>query len=554
MGRSMMILVQSSSGLIGMYNISVDKFIHQIVLFAFSFSCAERGAGGAPAPVDQDADGHAAPADCDDTDPAVHPEALDTACDGIDLDCKGGDGPDADRDGVTTCAGDCADGDPSRFPGAAELCDIVDQDCDAEVDEGLDIDGDGLPGCGSMVVRPLLVRGNPRGGLNIGSAMLGVDIDHNGVDEVIVLDQVWPSADLKPQAWLYFSYSGCMLCESVPLENERRVEGVRHMGDLDGDGYEDVVLLTDGYPSSRFLRGGSGGTLEAWPSIQIEDDVQDAGMLHQVDGRSVAYLRIGSYSLGELTFDNGPRLAQFEALRMDRSDDAMMAADLTGDGRAEVMFLEQRWGFSDTNLQVYSWPPVNPPTGLQGDESFKNVRMSLAGDLNVDGYQDIVLSGRKERPSLEGEFLSQVSILYGSDPLSDRDQIQLESYPISLEGGSGPAVAAMSKPEPLIFTADYQPYGGAEELVLKVWSARHPRAGDSPVQSLSLGVIRSGHGISMVVADLDGDGWSEVVIGEAGSLREYEALPDGSWGRLIVLSTRIDCDDSDPDVQSGCSG
>ncbi|MCH8981164.1 SMP-30/gluconolactonase/LRE family protein, partial [candidate division KSB1 bacterium] len=42
--------------------------------------------------------------------------------------------PDSDSDGVTTCDGDCDDGDPTVFPGAPELCDGVDNNCDGAVD------------------------------------------------------------------------------------------------------------------------------------------------------------------------------------------------------------------------------------------------------------------------------------------------------------------------------------------------------------------------------------------------------------------------------------
>ncbi len=44
---------------------------------------------------------------------------------------------DADGDGYSVAAGDCDDTDASRNPGAAEVLDGVDQDCDGEPDDGL---------------------------------------------------------------------------------------------------------------------------------------------------------------------------------------------------------------------------------------------------------------------------------------------------------------------------------------------------------------------------------------------------------------------------------
>ena len=43
---------------------------------------------------------------------------------------------DSDGDGYTPNQGDCSDHDPSAYPGATELCDGVDQDCDSTVDFG----------------------------------------------------------------------------------------------------------------------------------------------------------------------------------------------------------------------------------------------------------------------------------------------------------------------------------------------------------------------------------------------------------------------------------
>jgi hypothetical protein len=118
--------------------------------------------------------------DCDDTDPAIHPEAAETVGDEIDSDCDGselcfldedGDGyrPD-DADAIAasedmdctdsgeaasaTPTGDCEDSKAEIHPGAEELCNGIDDDCDGSepdcdggVDTGLTDTVGGVCGC-----------------------------------------------------------------------------------------------------------------------------------------------------------------------------------------------------------------------------------------------------------------------------------------------------------------------------------------------------------------------------------------------------------------------
>ena len=113
---------------------------------------------------DADGDGHDAAAcggdDCNDDDPNRYPgnpEVCDAA--GHDEDCDPGTfgGLDRDVDGVesmaccngSACGTDCDDTLASVRPGATEVCDGRDNDCDGELDEGVagvfypDTDGDG---------------------------------------------------------------------------------------------------------------------------------------------------------------------------------------------------------------------------------------------------------------------------------------------------------------------------------------------------------------------------------------------------------------------------
>lgn len=92
--------------------------------------------------VDADGDGSTSSVDCNDTNASIHPGATELD-NGIDDDCDGtiDEGTttttdtDADDDGYTTDPQDCNDADPAIHPGATEDCDDgKDNDCDGYID------------------------------------------------------------------------------------------------------------------------------------------------------------------------------------------------------------------------------------------------------------------------------------------------------------------------------------------------------------------------------------------------------------------------------------
>ena len=138
--------------------------------------------------IDVDGDGYApcgydsGPADCDETNPFVRPLRFEDCFNGIDDNCNSqiDEDLDLDNDGVRSCDGDCNDQLATVFPGSTEVCDGRDNDCNGVIDDARDKDADGVGPCDGDCddADPMRFAGN------VGQCDALVDADCSGTSDL----------------------------------------------------------------------------------------------------------------------------------------------------------------------------------------------------------------------------------------------------------------------------------------------------------------------------------------------------------------------------------
>ncbi len=209
--------------------------------------------------ADQDGDGAPDAADCAPANAAVFPGAKEV-CDGVDNDCDlvVDEGfPDADIDGLKDCLDDdddndgdpdlldCQPANPAVFHGAAESCDGKDNDCDGKIDEAL---GDVSCGKGQCFHSVQLCSGGKSQSCNPfdGAAEEGCDGLDNDCDGLVDEDQGSTSCGLGACQHLVKNCQAGkpVLCDPLEGAGSEQCDGLDN--DCDGKTDEDQPTLACG--------------------------------------------------------------------------------------------------------------------------------------------------------------------------------------------------------------------------------------------------------------------------------------------------------------------
>ncbi len=301
---------------------------------------------------------------------------------------------DADMDGFSDIV-DCGRDDPAIRPGALELCDAVDSDCDGDyADDWGDADGDGLPNCAdpdfetefSTVLTGLDSLG--------ASVALG-DLNGDGRDDLAAAAPRLASGAPGEGAALWW-FTPSWRPDGV-LWGAASDEGIRRVatGDVDGDGDTDLVLAGRTTVRLHLNRDGQVAIVPTWTVEAVADSL----LLTDVDLDGRDDLLVGEPSLSRARLWQGTDAGLAPAASLERVTEGGLGAaaasgDVDGDGWPDLILgaplLDEGAG---GGLLLYGGldgfvREISLAGGAPGDR----VGASLAtGHLDTDGYADVAL-------------------------------------------------------------------------------------------------------------------------------------------------------------------
>jgi hypothetical protein len=516
--------------------------------------------------------------DCDDLDEAVNPDAQEV-CSGVDDDCDGTiDDDDTDVDttdgdwfyvdldfdgygdeataqtqacaetsGLSAEPGDCDDTASAVNPGQAEVCgNSIDDDCSGDANDcGI---SSGWASDQADATWLALDDGN-RAGYDIAAAG---DVDGDGYEDLVV-GAHWDDDGGSSAGAAYLVYgaatptSGSLdtgtLKATGDASSDNLGEYVDGAGDINGDGYDDVLVGSDSTETAYLVYGAATAFTGTYDISLL------AGLT--IDGSSV-----------------------------DGFGGVAGVGDLDGDGYADLS-VSATYGDSDSGA-VYLWygttssagttTPASADAMIEGASSYDFLGRYgdaiTAGDWDGDGLRDLAIGAPSEDSVASGGgqvmvFEGTGSRLSGTFLTTDAD-VTIDSDDTSGDAFLGQSIANIGDQngdgtDDLAMGAHYYDsaaydaggafvfYGSASG-----WTSTDLASADVTVTGVAMSDYAGRH---VAGGDLDGDGLSDLVVGayaadaggssagSVGVLLGASAGTGGSWD-LDTVDARIDGDTS----------
>ena len=493
--------------------------------------------------------------DCDDTDYAVSPSASE-ACNDVDDDCDGKVDEDFDEDGDgyggAYCGGsDCDDANPAINPGAHEVCDDdVDDDCDGEA-----------PPCGFSGETDLADADGKwfasRRDADLARLIEVADLDGDGSNDVLAAtfyDDFWAgggyvlpnplpgTTDIDSVAW--------HLAGSTYSTGAGRSIGV---ADTDGDGYQDVMFGAPygDEPSAYILLGAitADRSLADADVILVGDKWSWCGHgsdLADVNGDGLGDAVVGCYyddngggaHSGTIAITYGPLTDglhipdEADAYLTGGADEAFAGrlvragGDFDGDGIGDILLsIYDHTAAPYAGAVLVVLGPVSGTGSLDdaavkmlGEQPMDIAGSALAmGDIDGDGIADAIVGSRGNAvvsgagaayvvagPASPTVLLSEADAIVRGDAAEQYAGMGLAAGDVEGDGFDDLLVGA-----PFDDTVDTN--AGAAFLFAGPLTGTWTTADAEAVfwgEGLSNGAAQG-----VAIGDVDGDGWSELLIG-----------------------------------------
>jgi hypothetical protein len=402
------------------------------------------------------------------------------------------------------------------------------------------------------------------------------DVNGDGYADVIVGAPYYDNGEVNEgRTWVYHgSATGLSTTAAWTAESDqaqaRFGSSVATAGDVNGDGYADVIVGALYYDNGELNEGqawvyhgsASGLASAAWtaegnqPAACFGSSVSTAG---DIDGDGFADVIVGAY-----IYDNGEQnegrafvyhgsavglsttadwTAESDQIAANFGESVSTAGDVNGDGYADVVVGAPYYtnGENDEGrAYVYHGSAVGLSTTAdwiiesnQANGIF-GVSVSIAGDVNGDGYTDIIIGARIEFGSegYEGRAhayhgsASGLSMVAAWTAVSDQPDAAF-GRSVSTAGdvnGDGYADVIVGAPE----------YDNVErdEGKTYVYLGSAGGLGSSAAWIVESGQERAMFGDAVATAgDVNGDGYADIIIGAHGYGWAY---PDTGEGRAYV--------------------